>query len=88
MTNKIICIGTIYPIFTDAAVEFMAAFMRFLLQGICLGEALRKARKELIANRKYSKFDWAPYILLGDPKTQIQFQQEEHRNANLTNASG
>jgi len=74
LINKAICIGTIYPIFDDAAVDYMTSFIQFLLDGYTLGEAMKKAREEL-DRVGYSPFNWASYILVGDPNLKLITKQ-------------
>jgi hypothetical protein len=76
LKNHTVSIGTIYPIFSDAAVDYMTHLMRFLLQGNCLGNAVRDARRILMDSDKYTIFDWAPYILIGNPLICIEVEKE------------
>lgn len=72
LKNHTVCIGTIYPIFSDAAVDYMTHLMNFLLQGASLGTAVRDARRMLMDSEEYTIFDWAPYILIGNPSMCIE----------------
>lgn len=69
--NRIVCIGTIYPIFDDAAVDFMACFIKNLSSGLEIGEAVRASRLDLREKRR-SEFDWASYILIGPPDMTLE----------------
>ena len=70
LRNQIICIGTIYPIFDTAAVEYMVPFIKFLLAGLSLGEAMKLSREPLQDSEK-NFFDWASYLLIGDSTFQL-----------------
>ncbi len=67
--NKIICIGTIYPIFDDAAVDYLTTFLNSFINGKCLGEAMQEASRN--AEKKYEFFDWASYVLIGNPQIKL-----------------
>lgn len=71
LSNKIICIGTIYPIFDDAAVVYMATFIKHILKGNSLGVSMCEARKD-VKQKGFPIFDWAPYVLIGSPLITIQ----------------
>lgn len=73
LRNKIVCIGTIYPIFDDAAVEYMTSFLQFFLSGYCIGDAMREARN-YSRQVGYELFDWASYILVGDPRVRLKLE--------------
>lgn len=70
LNNKITCIGTIYPIFDDAAVVYMTHFLNCILNGESLGSSMFEARKN-VEKLGFPIFDWAPYILIGDPSVKI-----------------
>ncbi len=76
LKNQTVCIGTIYPIYANAAVDYMTYIMKFLLQGDCLGKAVRDARRMLMDSDDYTFFDWAPYILVGNPLICVDTKKE------------
>jgi CHAT domain-containing protein len=60
--------GTLWPVFDEAASRVMSGFYRRLAEGRTSRiEALREAQLELIAERATEHpIHWAPFILIGD----------------------
>jgi CHAT domain len=68
LDNGIVCIGTIYPIFDDAAADCMSKFIEFLSRGESIGSSIKSACDHLKEKGDYSRFDWSPYVIVGDPE--------------------
>jgi CHAT domain-containing protein len=64
------CIGSLWPVYDDAAAHFAITFYHQLVDGNLVGEAVRKAREST-----YQAFPgqvtWAAYSLNGDPTFRI-----------------
>jgi CHAT domain-containing protein len=60
-------IGSLWPINDKATVVFMDAFYRHLLGGGSAGEALRHAKKRMLATKWAHPYFWAGFMLEGDP---------------------
>ncbi len=64
------CIGSLWPVYDDAAADFAIAFYNRVLEGNMLGEAMRQARLH-IRDKYPSQITWAGFILYGDPTLQL-----------------
>jgi class 3 adenylate cyclase/CHAT domain-containing protein/curli biogenesis system outer membrane secretion channel CsgG len=73
-------IGTFWDVQDEPGLYFALAFYSELMRGVMIGEAVRKARQELI--RKYGEdtIIWASYMLYGDPTSRYVelITSEEH----------
>ncbi|MDO9198235.1 CHAT domain-containing protein [Rhodoferax sp.] len=60
------CIGSLWPVYDQAAAALAVKFYTYVLAGDPTGEALRRARAEI--RREYADVStWAAYVLYGDP---------------------
>jgi hypothetical protein len=83
LSNNVVCIGTLYPIFHDAAAVYMRHFIEFLVKGECVGKAVKEARVILNKQKRYDHFDWAPYVLVGKPQVRIEISKvDDNANGN------
>ncbi len=63
-------VGSLWPIYDDAAAAFAASFYSDLVEGYTLGEAMRRAR--LHSRTAYARqITWASYVLFGDPTARL-----------------
>jgi hypothetical protein len=60
------CIGSLWPIYDNAAAQFAVAFYKRVLVGQAIGEAMRLARCE-IKQQFPDQITWAAFVLYGDP---------------------
>ena len=60
-------VGTFWVIHDTESVLFATACYRGLAGGLSIGEALRRARHAVIAERGWHGLTWASYLLYGDP---------------------
>jgi hypothetical protein len=60
------CVGSLWPIYDDPAVEFAKKFYYLVLRGEMIGEALRQARRT-VRDRPERSLTWAAFVLYGDP---------------------
>jgi len=60
-------VGTFWVVHDEESVLFATTCYRALATGASLGEALRQARHEVIAQRGWQSLTWASYLLYGDP---------------------
>ncbi len=60
-------IGTFWEVLDDASREFSVCFYQKLIQGCCIGEAVKKSREHLISIYGESNIIWASYVLYGHP---------------------
>ncbi|MBW1743616.1 MAG: CHAT domain-containing protein, partial [Deltaproteobacteria bacterium] len=67
-------VGTFWEILDEPSRRFALAFYRNLLSGMTIGEAMRKARIELINTYGEENIVWASYLLYGDPTTNYMDQ--------------
>ena len=60
------CIGSVWPVYDDAAAEFAVELYRRVLEGYTIGQAMRHARE---ASRKAhpDQITWGTFVLYGDP---------------------
>ena len=68
-------LGTFWDIQDEPGQLFAVTFYEKLLEGQAIGEAIRQARRELIARFGPENIIWASYMLYGDPTT-IYCRQE------------
>ena len=63
-------IGSLWPVYDDAAADFAAAFYSDLLEGYMLGEAMRRARRQ--SKESYPRqMTWASFVLYGNPTARL-----------------
>jgi TolB-like protein/ketosteroid isomerase-like protein len=60
-------IGTFWVVYDDESVLFATTFYQGVVSGLSLGEALFKARHEVLKQRGWQGLTWASYMLYGDP---------------------
>jgi class 3 adenylate cyclase/CHAT domain-containing protein len=60
-------IGTFWEILDEPSAFFAKRFYSFLSQGVKVGEAVRRARQELVDAYGEETIVWATYMLYGDP---------------------
>ena len=71
-------IGTFWDILDSPGADFAIAFYREMLDGQSVGEAVRRARMDLIDKYGEDTIVWASYMLYGDPsRTYILTDEEE-----------
>jgi len=83
-------IGTFWDILDSPGADFAIAFYRETLDGHSVGEAVRRARMELIDKYGEDTIVWASYMLYGDP-TRIYIdlaEEEEDEVAEAASAHG
>lgn len=69
-------IGTFWDILDSPGADFAIAFYREMLDGQSVGEAVRRARMELIDKFGEDTIVWASYMLYGDP-SQVYIEAED-----------
>jgi hypothetical protein len=74
--RRVVCLGTLYPIFDDAAVAYMLSIAQGIVGGKTLGQCMQDAQQKLRRNTNHSKFDWSSYILLGHPDLVLSTELE------------
>lgn len=62
-------LGTYWPVGDEAARIFATQFYQRLLNGICIGEAVYRARQEVLRS---DRRDWADYIHYGKPNYRLK----------------
>ena len=70
-------IGTFWEILDEPSCFFAKRFYSFLAQGVKVGEAVRRARLELIDAYGEETIVWATYMLYGDPTFEFAFAEKE-----------
>ncbi|MCP4713726.1 MAG: CHAT domain-containing protein [Deltaproteobacteria bacterium] len=60
-------LGTFWEVLDEAGCEFAAAFYQGLLQGACIGHAVRQARETVVERYGEGNLVWAAYVLYGEP---------------------
>ena len=60
-------IGTFWEILDQPSLRFAKSFYTFLTEGETIGEAVRRARLDLIGAYGEETVVWASYMLYGDP---------------------
>jgi len=70
-------IGTFWDILDSPGADFAIAFYREMLEGRSIGEAVRRARMELIDKYGEDTMVWASYMLYGDPSRVYVEETEE-----------
>ena len=70
-------IGTFWEILDEPSCYFAKRFYSFLSQGAKVGEAVRRARQELIDAYGEEAIVWATYMLYGDPTFEFAFAEKE-----------
>lgn len=82
-------IGTFWEILDEPSSRFALEFYKYLLSGVTIGEAIRKARLSLIKEYGEETIVWASYLLYGDPTSNYVDQiktveaQEKHEPARI-----
>lgn len=71
-------VGTFWEILGEPSSRFALAFYRFVIEGLPVGECIRKSRLELIKQYGEDTIVWASYMLYGDPSYRY-FQTEEEK---------
>lgn len=65
------CIGSIWPVYDDAAADFAVQFYNHLIEGHMIGEAMRKAR--IFIRQQYpEQVTWASFVLYANPTFQFR----------------
>lgn len=63
-------IGSVWPVYDDAAAAFAVAFYNDLIAGHTLGEAMRRTRQQ--SKLSYPRqMTWASFVLYGDPTARL-----------------
>jgi len=70
-------IGTFWEILDEPSCFFAKRFYSFLAQGVKVGEAVRRARLELIDAYGEETIVWATYMLYGDPTFEFALAEKE-----------
>lgn len=60
------CIGSLWPVYDDAAAAFATHFYNKVLEGYMIGEAMRQTR-HFVKGRYPDQITWATFVLYGDP---------------------
>ncbi len=60
-------IGTFWVVHDEESEFFARIFYQQLVSGLSLGEALQRARQQVITQRGWQSLTWASYMLYGDP---------------------
>ncbi|MBW1839749.1 MAG: CHAT domain-containing protein [Deltaproteobacteria bacterium] len=71
-------VGTFWEILGEPSSKFALSFYRFVVEGLPIGECVRRSRLELIKQYGEDTIVWASYMLYGDPSYRY-FQPEEER---------
>jgi len=72
-------IGTFWEIPDEAGSYFAAHFYQSIVQGMTIGEAMRRARMALINKYGEDTIVWASYMLYGDPTTAYIHEEMDKR---------
>jgi class 3 adenylate cyclase/CHAT domain-containing protein len=70
-------IGTFWEILDEPSWFFAKRFYSFLAEGLKIGEAVRRARVELIDTYGEETIVWATYMLYGDPTFEFALPDQE-----------
>ncbi len=70
-------IGTFWEILDEPSLYFAKSFYSLLAQGETVGEALRRAREDLIETFGEETIVWASYMLYGDPSFTFSSAERE-----------
>jgi CHAT domain-containing protein len=70
-------IGTFWEILDEPSCYFAKRFYSFLTRGVEVGDAVRRARQELIDAYGEETIVWATYMLYGDPTFEFSFAEKE-----------
>jgi len=70
-------IGTFWKIPDEAGCHFAISFYKEIINGIHIGEALRKGREALIEKYGDGNIVWASYMLYGNPSTRYVETEEK-----------
>jgi len=72
-------IGTFWEILDEPGSCFSKSFYGFLADGYPIGEAIRRAREQLITTYGEETIVWASYMLYGDPTFSLSSSQKQKR---------
>ncbi len=71
-------VASLWNVNDEATARFMSLFYAHLGKGLSKAEALRRARVGLRSEARYSHpYYWAPYILIGDGQTGVDFPVDQ-----------
>lgn len=70
-------IGTFWEILDEPSCFFAKRFYSFLAEGVKVGEAVRRARHELVDAYGEETIVWASYMLYGDPTFSLPSSEKE-----------
>ena len=71
-------VASLWNVNDEATARFMSLFYGHLGKGLSKAEALRRARVGLRSEARYSHpYYWAPYILIGDGQTGVDFPVDQ-----------
>ena len=74
-------IGTFWVVHDEESMLFAVAFYQGVAAGLSVGEALLRARKEIIRQKGWQGLTWASYMLYGDPTVTLLPRVEEQPKA-------
>jgi hypothetical protein len=75
LINGINFVGSMWPVYDDAALLFARNFYFAVLQGVPLGEAMLKSKKEIFDAFGGEVIAWASYSLYGDPTQTLEIKK-------------
>jgi CHAT domain-containing protein len=75
LINGINFVGSMWPVYDDAALLFARNFYFAVLQGVPLGEAMLKSKKEIFDAFSGEVIAWASYSLYGDPTQTLEIKK-------------
>ena len=77
-------IGTFWVVHDEESMLFAVAFYQGVAAGLSVGEALLRARKEIIRQKGWQGLTWASYMLYGDPTVTLLPRVEEQPKADTS----
>jgi len=75
-------VGTTCPINDASASDMAFSFYENLLEGLTVGESLRKAKKGF-SDRNIEDLSWCAFVLYGDPDSKLTFETERDIEAEI-----
>ncbi|OLS15828.1 MAG: hypothetical protein RBG13Loki_0563 [Promethearchaeota archaeon CR_4] len=75
LINGINFVGSMWPVYDDAALLFARNFYYAVLSSVSLGEAMLKSKKEIFDAFHGEVIAWASYSLYGDPTQTLEIKK-------------